>query len=78
MTRRGAHRRGKRRVFRRKAALICLAGLVLAIGCLLGARKLMEFLRTKSEEKFIRGNSGTLYTPAGAAERAVEKMRGEP
>lgn len=78
MTREEGRRRRKKRPFRKKAALVCLGGLVLAIGCLLGAKKLIDFIRTKSQEKFIRGNSGGLYTPAGAAKRAVEKMKGEP
>ncbi len=78
MTREEGRRRRKRRPSRKKAVLICLGGLILAAGCLLGAKRLIELFRTKSKEKFIRGNSGGLYTPAGAAKRAVEKMKGEP
>ena len=78
MTREEDRRRRKRRPSRRKAALVCLGGLVLAVGCLFGAKRLIGYFRTKSKEKFIRGNSGGLYTPAGAAKRAVEKMKGEP
>ena len=66
-----------RRAFRRKLVVACAAALVLAAACFLGSRQMMKFLGAKSEEKFIRGGSGGRYTPAEAAKRAVEKIRGK-
>lgn len=75
----GASRRRKRsrRAFRRKAVVACVGAFLLAAGCFLASLRLIGFLRAKSEEKFIRGRSGSRYTPAEAAKKAVDKMKGE-
>ena len=70
-------RERSRRVYRRKAVAACVGAFLLAAVCLLGSLRLLEHLRQKSGEKFIRGRSGGRYTPAEAAKRAVDKIRGE-
>ena len=70
-------RERSRSAFRRKAVAACVGAFLLAAVCLLGSLRVIEYFRAKSREKFIRGRSGGRYTPAEAAKRAVDKIRGE-
>ena len=67
----------RRRGFRRKVAFVCAGAFLLAAVLFVTSLHLMNFLGSKSKEKFIRGRSGGRYTPAEAAKKLLRKIKGE-